>query len=69
MEQDYEQAVRWYAKAAAQGNARAQFNLGVCYENGNGVECDMDMAAALYTAAAEQGNQNAIAALERLELM
>jgi hypothetical protein len=34
---DYAQAVEWFRKAAEQGDAMVQYNLGVCYENGNGV--------------------------------
>ncbi len=32
--QDYAEAVRWYRKVAEQGNASAQFNLGVMYDSG-----------------------------------
>ncbi len=32
--QDWEEAVRWYQKAAGTGYAAAQCNLGVCYERG-----------------------------------
>ena len=39
--QDYEQAVDWFRKSAAQGNANAQSNLGVMYQNGWGVEKDL----------------------------
>jgi len=28
---DEKEAVKWYTKSAEQGNANAQFNLGVCY--------------------------------------
>ncbi len=38
--QDYKQAVAWYKKAAAQGYAPAQFNLGVMYGKGQGVARD-----------------------------
>ena len=38
--QDNEQAVKWYRKAAEQGNADAQNNLGVCYVKGEGVPKD-----------------------------
>ena len=31
------EALRWYRKAAAQNYARGQYNLGVCYEEGEGV--------------------------------
>src|SRR5260221_133949 len=32
---DETEAVRWYQKAADQGYAKAQLNLGVCYDNGS----------------------------------
>ena len=59
VEQDYEEAVKWYRKAAEQGYARAQYNLGVCYYNGEGVEQDYEKAVKLYREAAEQGSSSA----------
>ncbi|KAB2645301.1 MAG: SEL1-like repeat protein, partial [Verrucomicrobia bacterium] len=41
---------------AKQGDADAQFNLGVCYESGNGVAKDYVEAVKWYRKAAEQGN-------------
>ena len=38
--QDYAEAVRWYRRAAEQGDADAQFNLGVMYGKGQGVPQD-----------------------------
>ena len=38
--QDYEQAVAWWRKAADQGDAGAQFNLGFLYAEGRGVPQD-----------------------------
>jgi len=38
--QDYKQAVKWYTKAAEQGDADAQYNLGLMYANGQGVPQD-----------------------------
>ena len=38
--QDYSQAVAGYLKAADQGYAAAQFNLGVMYDTGEGVPED-----------------------------
>ena len=35
--QDDAEAVRWYRAAAEQGDAEAQFNLGVMYATGKGV--------------------------------
>ena len=34
---DKAEAARWYHKAADQGEAYAQYNLGICYANGEGV--------------------------------
>ena len=41
--QDYAQAVEWYRKAAGQGNAAAQYNLGLMYANGYGSFKTMSM--------------------------
>ena len=35
--QDYAKAREWYKKAADKGNARAMFNLGTLYTNGEGI--------------------------------
>ena len=35
--QDYAEAVKWYREAADQDDTDAQFNLGLMYENGDGV--------------------------------
>ena len=51
--------IKWYTKAAEQGDAAAQFNLGICYDFGEGVEQDMQKAVEWYTKAAEQGNAKA----------
>jgi len=52
--EEYENAVRYFRKAAEQGHAPAQNNLGVCYENGKGVEKDVYEAVKWYRKAAEQ---------------
>jgi len=52
--EEYENAVRYFRKAAEQGDAPAQNNLGVCYENGKGVEKDVYEAVKWYRKAAEQ---------------
>ena len=52
---DYAEAVKWYRKAAEQGHADAQYNLGICYRNGYGVTQDNDEAVKWYRKAAEQG--------------
>src|SRR5205823_5356940 len=52
---DEKQATYWYQKAAEQGNANAQFNLGVCYAKGTGISKDAKQAVYWYWKAAEQG--------------
>ncbi|WP_307752988.1 tetratricopeptide repeat protein, partial [Neisseria gonorrhoeae] len=42
-----------------QGNAAAQFNLGVMYENGQGVRQDYVQAVQWYRKASEQGDAQA----------
>lgn len=58
--QDLTLAMNWYRKAAAQNDARAQFNLGWIYENAPeqgeaAVSRDMAEAIRWYSLAAEQG--------------
>ena len=35
--ENYEEAVKWYTRAAVEGDAEAQRMLGICYEYGRGV--------------------------------
>ncbi len=53
------EAITKYRKAAEQGNASAQNNLGVMYDNGLGVAQDYKQASVWYRKAAEQGNASA----------
>jgi TPR repeat protein len=57
--QDYAEALRWFRKAADQGNADAQFNIGMMYENGEGVTQDYAEALRWYQKAADQENADA----------
>ena len=56
VEQNDAEAVKWYRKAAKQGNADAQFNLGWMYQDGRGVEQNDAEAMKWYRKAAELGN-------------
>jgi TPR repeat protein len=49
-------AVFWFQKAAEQGHADAQCNLGVMYENAKGVERNLTQAVDWYRKSAEQGS-------------
>jgi len=42
--QDYSEAAKWYRKAAEQGHAEAQYNLGVSCAKGEGVKQDYSLA-------------------------
>jgi len=53
---DFATALREWTPQAEQGNADAQFNLGLMYAKGNGVLQDYKTAVKWYTQAAEQGN-------------
>ena len=65
--QDYKTAAKWYALAAEQGDAEAQFNLGVMYFKGQGVLQDYVTAHMWANISAVNGSemapelQNAIA--------
>jgi len=54
---DYVTALREWTPLAEQGDASAQYNLGVMYGNGQGVPQDYKAALEWYTLAAEQGMQ------------
>ena len=54
-EQGNAKALKWYRKAAEQGNAEAQFNLGLMYDERLGVPQDYAEAVKWYRRAAEQG--------------
>ena len=58
--QDYAEAVKWYRKAADQGYARAQNNLGVMYNRGQGVPQDYVMAHMWFNLAAALGDEKAL---------
>ena len=52
---DYATAYREWLPLAEQGDAEAQFKLGVMYMNGHGVQQDYAEAATWFGRAAEQG--------------
>ena len=49
------EAVKWYRMAAENGHVKAQYNLGVIYYKGQGIEQDYNEAIKWYRKAAEQG--------------
>jgi len=53
------QALKWYTKAGELGHIIAQYNLGILYKNGMGIEHDDVKSVYWYTKAAEQGHSSA----------
>ncbi len=47
--------MKWSRKAAEQGMAEAQYNLGIAYDNGQGIPQDYAEAMKWFRKAAEQG--------------
>jgi len=58
VDQDYEEVVKWYRLSADQGNASAQYNLGVMYDEGQGVDQDYVLAHMWYNLAGSSGNKD-----------
>ena len=56
---DRVEAVKWFRKAAEQGNADAQFMLGLIYYKGEGVAKDLVEAHAWWEVAEAAGNGDA----------
>lgn len=66
VEQNYQEALKWYKKAAEQGYADAQIILGSMHYVGQGVEQDKVMAFEWWSKAARQGNEAAQKCLDML---
>ena len=56
---DYAKALTFYRKAADQGLASAEYNLGLMFDKGRGVQQDYAEAVRWYRKSANQGNTRA----------
>lgn len=65
-DKQFDQAIPYLEEASNRGNARAQYSLGHMYENGEGLNKDIDKAKEYYHLAANQGHKKAKAALKKL---
>jgi hypothetical protein len=54
------EAIKWYRLAADQGEVQAQYNLGVMYAQGRGVQKNYTLAHMWFNLAAKQGDQDAV---------
>ncbi len=59
VEKNSQTAVKWYTKAAEQGDVASQYNLGVMYAKGQGVEQSYQNAMKWYLKAAKKGDVKA----------
>jgi TPR repeat protein len=59
--------IEWYKKSANNGNAEAQFQLGLLYADGEIPEGDWDTGMYWVEMAAEQGHKQAGVVLESME--
>ncbi|UYO40534.1 SEL1-like repeat protein [Rhodopseudomonas palustris] len=57
---NYDEAAKWYQRAADAGVTPAIFRIGTLYEKGLGVKRDLDVARKLYSTAADRGNAKAM---------
>ena len=61
-----EDAAYWFRKAAQNGHAASQFEIGYCFLNGTGVQKDERMAGEWFWRAAEQGDPDAALLVARM---
>ena len=67
VQKDHAQAFDFYRRAAKFNNPVAQYNVGMCYQRGDGVAKDCNEALKWYRKALENGYENARRAIETLE--
>jgi hypothetical protein len=65
VEKDFVQAAKWYRKASEQGYVLAQYYLGDCYANGDGVAKDLIEAYAYWNQGTVEYSRRKLAALEK----
>lgn len=65
---DKVEAVKWYRKAAEQGEADGQYRLGEMYDKGLGVESNANEAVKWFRKAADNGNEKAKTIVAQIDL-
>lgn len=60
VEQSYEEAGKWFRKAAEHGIPQAQYKLGYLYSKGQGLPKDLEYAYAWYRVGATRNHQKSI---------
>jgi len=65
--QSYAQAFQWYLLAANQGHPESEYNIGLMYADGLGVDADPDESRVWLQRAAEHGVAEARGVLARMD--
>jgi TPR repeat protein len=65
LSKDPTEAIRWYKLAVEQGISGAQYSLGKCYLNGDGVDKDLNEAFRLFQLSADNGSMSGLFAVIR----
>jgi TPR repeat protein len=65
-QKNYDEAIKWYTRAAGQGSSISQMNLAQMYEKGMGVKQDFQQAKTWYRKAMESGSGEALYRLAAL---
>jgi len=66
-EKEFEEAFRYLTLAADQGYTSGEFNVGMCYGNGEGTEVDLGKARYWFERAAAKGHEKATPSLAALD--
>lgn len=64
--QNYDESIQWYKRAAQNGNVYSQLSLGHMYDEGIGVAADKKQALYWFTLAAANGDENAKYSVEMI---
>ncbi|MBQ6780847.1 MAG: SEL1-like repeat protein [Treponema sp.] len=64
-----EQNIESLKKSAEQGDAEALYQLGNCYQNGEGVEQDIKKAVEWWLKAADLGHEKASELIQKINLI
>lgn len=65
IQKDWAQAIHWLERSVSLGNIEATFDLAMCFENGDGVEANLEKAISMYQKASNAGFFKATLALNK----
>ena len=68
VQKDLTRAIYWLERAVSLGNIEATFDLAMCFENGDGVDVDIEKALSMYQKASNAGFFKATLALNKYNI-